>query len=253
MGSKAWRVLGVLRDFAQTGKIKIVATAYQEFFDMQQREFGGPWLNFASTLRLSAFSRDEIDELVIDPLALWGDVGQASQLRELVRSAVGGHPLFLQYFSQAVFSEILKQDGGNVLAVAGRVVGERLTRCFSEAVQETFYLVPSSTARYLFLAICASAESKAQDLDKVIVTDDTIEGILESAGIRSSTTQIRYNLMRELEVRALTQPVEGNHTKQQIIAPIIYRFFKREGQALPRMMEKYRAEMAIEARRWGGL
>jgi hypothetical protein len=249
MKKNAWKVLGVLRDFAQTGKIKIIATSYQEFFEMQQRDITGPWLNFASTLRLSSFSREEIDELVIEPLTLWANVVQTAQLRELVRSAVGGHPLYLQYFSQAVFSEIVRTDSNDVLKAAGRVVGESLPQYFAEAIQETFFLVPSSTSRYLFLALCSKAASKAQDLDKFLITDDTIEETLRDTGV-SSTVQTRYNIMLDLEVRALTQPVGGDHSKQQIVSPIIYRYFKREDEKLARMLDKYKSEMLYEARQW---
>jgi hypothetical protein len=247
MRGNAWKVLGVLRDFAQTGKIKIIATSYQEFFEMQQRDITGPWLNFASTLRLSSFSREEIDELVIEPLTLWANVVQTAQLRELVKSAVGGHPLYLQYFSQAVFTEIVSGDSNDVLRAAGRVVGENLTQYFAEAIQETFFLVPSSTSRYLFLALCSKAAVKAQDLDKFLISDDTIDETLREAGI-SSTVQSRYDIMLDLEVRALTQPVAGDHAKQQIISPIIYRYFKREEDKLARMLEKYKGEMSHESR-----
>ena len=79
-----WKILGVLRSFAQAGRIRVIGSGFQEFFLKQQEDYTGPWVNFASTLPLTGLSRNELDEFVVMPLTLWADVKQQKELRELI-------------------------------------------------------------------------------------------------------------------------------------------------------------------------
>jgi AAA domain len=250
MKGDEWKVLGILRHFAQSGRIRIIGSAFQEFFLKQQEDYSGPWVNFASSLLLTGLSKDDLDDFVVKPFTLWADIKHEMQLRDLIISAVGSHPLLLQYLCQAIFIEIVQPAAGNVIGIARSVVGENLTRYFSEPVEEIFFTLASSTIRYLFVTVCSNAEARGAPLHQVILGDDVIESVLRDARI-NSTTRVRHNLLRELEIRGLTQPVSGNHSEQQVMAPLVYRYLKRTLVNLDRLIDKYRQEMLYEASAWG--
>jgi hypothetical protein len=256
MKGDGWKVIGTLRQFAQSGRIRIIGSAFQEFFIKQQEDFGGPFVNFAATLRLNGFRDAEIDDFVTNPLQVWAETPNPSQVRETVLQAVGRHPMLLQYFCHAVYSNVARQTTANLMTGINDVIGNQITEVFSEPVEEIFYRMPSSVLRYLFLRGCLDAEVRQKSLHLMELNDDWTEKTLIAAGYASSTTS-RRNLLEGLEVRGLTQPVGGDHSVQRIIAPVVFRFIKRtftsrsDGSGLERLVSKYKTEIEGERENWG--
>lgn len=63
-----WTFIGLLRKYGARSGLKFVISCFQELFFRQQKEFEGPLINFAHTLRLEPFSRKEVENFVIAPL-----------------------------------------------------------------------------------------------------------------------------------------------------------------------------------------
>jgi hypothetical protein len=253
--SDAWRVLGLLRAFAQSDQIRIIGTGFQEFFLKQQEDYSGPWVNFSSTLRLGGFRDQEIDEFVIEPLQMWSEVSNPRQIRDTVLSTVGRHPMLLQYFCEGVYMEVARRSNPSLIDSVRDIIGTQMMEVFAEPIENIFYRVPSSILRYLFLFACHEGELRQKPIHQVEIDDDWIENVLNAAGY-SSTTGSRRNLLEGLEVRGLTQPVGGDRGVQVIVTPIVYRFIKRafnvrsETQGIQKLLMKYKAEIDGELDAW---
>jgi hypothetical protein len=249
---EAWKVLGVLRQYAHSGRIKIVATSFQEFFLKQQEDYSGPWVNFANIVRLTGFEKDEIQNLVVDPLAFWADIQNPSALVELVCEKVGRHPLLLQHFCQSMFLRLIqsKTPTPDLLDIGKSLIASEIISSFSEAATELFYRVRSPLLRYLFLAACVGEARKERPIAHVQIDDDSVEKALLNIKIES-TTLSRLNLLEGLETRGLTQPVGGYHGRQEVIVPLIYYYIERAERDLHGLLQKYAREARREAPEWG--
>lgn len=250
MPKEAWRVLGVIRSYAQSGKLRVIATASQEFFLRQQEDFSGPWVNFATTIRLGGFRPDEVDDFVVKPFQLWGLLQKGSALIELANSAVGSNPYLLACFGDALFHDAITSSKSDALSTARDILQNKLIATFSEAVREVFRDIPSPTVQYLFLRKCHDAELRGNAIHTLSFDSDWIEDALMSAGY-CSTVMLRRNLLEDMRVRALTEPTEGNPEVETIIAPVVYHVIRRSEKSIEKLIEKYRLEIAREASRRG--
>jgi hypothetical protein len=248
-GADAWNVIGTLRTFAQAGRIRIIASAFQEFFLRQQRDFSGPWVNFFSPVLLSGLSREELSEFVVLPLSNWASVPNPSALLDFVMSAVGQHPLALQYFCQALFEAAIYNDKVDLMHEAKRVADVDVLKYFRTVMTQLFFDLPS-TIKYLYLWHCHRMVVRGTAVHHVIFDDDAVEEAMLHGNLASTTTT-RRNLLINLELRGLTQPEADNPGQQRITTPILYRALKREEGNLDRYIEKLRAELARDSNVFG--
>jgi hypothetical protein len=249
----SWSILGVIRSYAHSGKIKIIATSFQEFFLRQQDDYSGPWVNFASVMRLNSFTDEEVKRFVLDPFSFWAETHNATALLDLIATAIGSHPLLLQYFCQSAFFKLIANDSDNpnLLDVFRAVATTDMITNFSEPVSELFYRLPSPLLKYLFISFCSRQDSvgKGTRLNENEIDDDWIEKELKSLNL-DSTTLSRRNLLEGLETRGLTEPVAGNHGRQVVICPLIFYFLKRAEKDLDAFRHKLRREALREAKEW---
>jgi hypothetical protein len=210
-----WRVLGALRQFDQVGGLKVVGTCFQELFLRQQEEFHGPFVNFGTTMRLGAFSREEVKEFLLGPLEVWGQVEKEEVLVDLVLKGIGNHPLLLQYFCSALFEKVVGGGKTDVLVIARQILEKEFQVCFNEPINLLFYDERSSMLKHMFLTRCMDLDRNNQPLFTGVLDDDWVEGYLKECGF-TSTTRVRRNLLEGLELRGLTEAVEGNHAVQRI-------------------------------------
>ena len=86
-----WSFLGVLRKYGQQseGRFRFVISCFQEIFLRQQREFTGPLINLAHTLRLGLFRKEEIEQFVLGPLEFCARSRTARRKRCWVASTLG--------------------------------------------------------------------------------------------------------------------------------------------------------------------
>jgi hypothetical protein len=142
-----WPFIGLLRKYGSRGGLKFVISCFQELFFKQQKEFEGPLINFARTLRLDVFTRREVENFVIAPLDFWKPLGNAKQeLLDLVISSVGSHPYFLQFFCHALFARFAEDRNFNPLRQARILLRKDIYEWFSTAVDEIFLRIPSQAA-----------------------------------------------------------------------------------------------------------
>jgi hypothetical protein len=251
MPKEAWKVLGVIRSYAQLGKLRVIATASQEFFLRQQQDFSGPWVNFATTMRLGGFRPDEVDAFVVKPFQLWGLLPNRTAMLELVVSAVGSNPYLLACFCDALFQNTLTNEKANdALTVARDIVQNKAVSTFSEVVREVFHDIPSPTLQYLFVRRCYDFELRNLPINSVYFDLDWVEEALCAAGY-SSTIMLRRNLLEALRVRALTEPTDGNPDVETIIAPIVYHVIRKAERNIEKLIDKYRLEIGREAAKIG--
>ena len=250
MPDEAWKVLGTIRNVAQSGGLKVVVTASQDFLLRQQQSYTGPWVNFARTMRLGAFSRDDIEDLLIRPLRIWSQVPNPGALLDIVMSAVGSNPYLLVNFCYRLFEEVVCEKATDVIAASRAILSDNLVRDFHDVVREVFYYMQSPTLQYLFLRRCQEVDRKGGQLGAAMIDDDWIEGALAEVGILS-TVLIRRNILDDLSMRALTEDFEGNPNCQRIIAPLVYRVVKKAERDIDKLIKKYEGEMVQEANERG--
>ncbi len=246
-----WRILGILRSFAQSGKIKIVSSGFQEFLLRQQTDFEGPWVNFLSVIRVKSFDAAEVGAFVQEPWTIWGratDGHNLQALREIAVQAVGRHPLALQYFGQALFSQAINNDE-DLLDAANEIVGARISEVFAPFVEEAFHSVQSSLLKALFLKECEASRPKPMHVSDVLIDEDSIDRLLGPLGLHAPTIG-RRNILSALEVRGLTEPEGVGYTRQRVIAPIVHRFLRREYRDLDRYIERLCEDIVHEAHIW---
>ena len=244
-----WRLFGVLRRFAHTGGLRVIMTSFQEYFLKQQDDFCGPFVNFASTMRLGGFSDDDIRDFVVGPLSMWGDIFDPKALTDLVIGRVGRHPLFLQHLCATIFARILTSSAKDILEAAREITTSRLGETFEEAVEDVFYRAGSSTIRYLFLRKCRESSLKSEQLSTAIMEDEWVEGELALLGLHS-TVSGRRNILEGMEMRGFTEPVGRARNRQRIICPVIF-FYVRAVDNAERLIAKYKEEIASKSTVWG--
>jgi hypothetical protein len=220
-----WKVIGVLRTFAQSGKLRIIASGFQEFLLIQQSNFEGPWVNFFSTVRLAGISRDELREFVVAPLSNWINIQNPDALLDLVVRAVGLHPLTLQYFCQGVFVKSIRDPSADIMEISKSIIGKDILLHFSEAVDSIFFRLPA-LIQYIYLSICHEAVTLNKRLYDIIIDDQDIIDALGKLG-RKEPSMARRNILQSLEIGGLTQAENENVSRQRVITPIIYLAVKR--------------------------
>ncbi len=245
-----WTFMGVLRKYAARDGLKFVISCFQELFFRQQTEFEGPLVNFAHTLRLSVFSRKEVEEFLIAPLEFWKPLGSArNDLLDLVISNVGSHPYFLQFFCRELFERFTDERHFNPILQAQSLLKKDLHEWFPGAVDEVFFRIPSSTVQYLFLRRCQTADDAGQALSNAEFTDDWIEWALRDMGYRSNMRG-RRNLLDSLEMHGLCVAIDHDRAKRVIAAPLIYPYVRQTVEVFDTWLAKLGKETEREREVW---
>jgi Bacterial TniB protein len=214
-----WRLFGMLREFSHSGRLRVIMSGFQEFF-LKQDDFASPFVNFAGVMRLGGFQDPEIEELLVEPLKLWGRVEEDSALRRMVTTRVGRHPYFLQFLGQAVFRTMFERRYPDAQAIVEDLLRDSL-EIFQPPIESLFLRIRSAALRYLFLKRCHEAAAERAPIDQAELTDDWMERALSELHC-PSTVHGRSWILDELQMRGLT--VRGNATgsRQRIALPIIY-------------------------------
>lgn len=250
-----WSFLGTLRQHAQSGKLRVVISCFQEVFLRQQSEFSGPLINFAKTMRLPLFSDRDVEEFVLTPLEFWEDLEEHAR-RQLVsgaQSAVGYHPYFLQYYCHELLAGSL--DGNETTMTVMRRSHELLrddeaiTACFADCVREIYFNVPSAAIQFLFVSRCHEADRANQELRRAEIDDEWVDEALRRIGY-DTTVAGRRNLLEGMGVHGLTAALHGNPERQVVAAPMVYLYLKRT-QPIERYLEKLARDISREEGQWG--
>jgi len=247
-----WGFLGILRQFSQQGRLRVIFSCFQETFLSQRKEFEGPLVNFGTTMRLSVFSDAEVEDLLFAPLELWQPAGgDRKALRDLVLTGVGRHPLLLQYFGHALFERIMSGAEQRALEGAQRLLGKDVVDCFGEPTREVFWNLDSAVLCFVFLRHCLDVDRSRRALSSTELNDDWLVEVLRGLGLRASIFD-RRSILEGLEVRGLTHRAEQSSGDRQIVScPVVYKYLKATETDLPRTLEKFRSEMLYESGRWG--
>jgi hypothetical protein len=249
MDPEDWTFFGVLRQFSQQGRLRFVISCFQEFYLNRQDEFNGPLINFASTLRLGAFSRPEAEDFLLTPLEFWKPLGaDRGAVREAVLAKVGRHPRFLQAFCYDLFERVAGDT--NVRNALQTLLGKDLVECFGESMNEVFWQRNSATLNYLFLKRCVEVDRAGQKLMQVEITDEWLRAALRELGYEAATLD-RRNLLDGMELRGFTsREGSSNGERQWIVAPIIYYFFKSTEPDFARLLLRLAEDIRPEEEVW---
>ena len=248
-GQDPWRFIGALREFSQTGNLRVIMSGWQEIF-RHQGEFESPFINFAEILTLRGFTDSEIQECLVDPLSLWGDVRAKRFLLRRVTTDIGRHPHLLQYFGDALFTRLVSgKADGDVDSLVSQLLEDNIVEVFQPAVDEVFFRSMRNLRlhRYLFLRRCFEAEKRREPLYAAELTDQWIRDVLDELGL-ATTFDDRRRAMLELELRGLTDPIGGHQIRHRIAAPVIYQAIKRAYKPVEQLIEMFADELLADDR-----
>ena len=240
-----WSIIGTLRDFSHSGKIRIMASGFQEFFLKQYYYFEGPFVNFASTLRLSVFSPSELEDFLLGPLSIWGHIRDKNSLLQLIISKLGTHPYLLQHLGKYLFEKIFESNLKDVVSIAKNLFDGDGLSIFAEPIEELFFLMKSYAQRYIFLKRCREADLAKEPIISAEISDDWTKKTLDKLGYESSYDGRRF-MLRSLELHGLTTSIHGNQSRQKIAAPIIYIFIKHSTDDPDHLINKFAGEISRE-------
>jgi hypothetical protein len=253
LSKEDWSFLGQFRKYSHNGQLRIVFSCFQEMFLQQQKDFGGPLVNFADTLRLGVFTESEAEEFVTAPLEFWKPLSDRDRrsLMNLVDSVVGRHPFCLQYFCYGLFERVTADADEDVMAAANRLLRREqdFAECFSTPVDDLFFKMDSPTLMYLFLHRCHEADAGGHEVNGAALDDDWVEEALERIGY-GSTFGGRRNILDGLEIHGLCVPESAARSRQLVAAPVIYPFIKNEG-SLDKLLAKLKDDIRTDYQRYG--
>lgn len=225
-GRDAWRFMGTLRELSHNKDVRIIISAFQEVFIKQYNDFDSPYVNFGTTLKIRSFTKSEIDDILINPLSIWGVIKSKSELNNIIRNYFGGHPLILQYLGSYLFKRLFINERKSVDALVQELIHGNLD-IFENAVDEIFKIDNSYLERYIFLKTCILFTNK-EELTTQIMKQSTVELILEEIGIASSLDE-RIFLLDRLTLRGLLTQDHNANSNYSIAAPIVFYYLKRHG------------------------
>ena len=246
-----WRVVGLLRKFSQAyeGRFRIIMSGFQEFAVKQFEDFSGPYVNFASLVRLTGFSNAEIRDLIIEPLAFWGArVSDPDRAAAKAAAAIGRHPMLLQYLGSVLFERLIAREEAELdqLISYYSEAGTRLD-AFNAPVRAMWDTMRSPSQRYLFARACHEAYLRGSELSTTVITDDWIKTVLTELG-HKSTFDGRRLILEELELHGFTMAGSRKMTSQVICAPIVFRWLAKF-EDIPGLLSALSAEIPNEVTR----
>jgi energy-coupling factor transporter ATP-binding protein EcfA2 len=241
-----WTIIGVLRKLSHEGKIRVISTAFQEIYLSQKKDFDGPLVNFARTLRLEVLDKSELDEFFIYPLSLWGDVADGRLLANYIQEKFGTHPLILMYLGEFLFIQIFESGPGapNVLKIAESIYETReyIEYIFRDAVEELYERMNYNITKYLYVLFCYTLENRKTTQEPISWIDhEWVNAELMELKITYDFDDRRL-LLGEMQKRGLIYPKPGDKFKYAIASPIIYHYIKQTDN-VERIIETYRKEL----------
>lgn len=221
-----WRFMGTLREISQNNDVRIFFSAFQETLLKQYSDFEGPFVNFGTTIKIRAFDKTEIDEILVHPLDIWGDLGDKKALNKLIRNKVGSHPLLLQYLGKYLFQNIFNNRGTRVDQLTEGFLESEEIIVFENAITEIFIVKNTYLERFVFLQLCDSAAKNDKELSRLEIRNVDVEKLLNEIGIATSLDQQNF-LLDRLSLRGLLSRDKQSHSIYRIASPIVYHFMNR--------------------------
>jgi len=241
-----WSIIGVLRDFSHRDEIRVIASGFQEFLIKQYNDFDGPFVNFATTLKLTVFSNDEIEELIVDPLCIWGEIENKKNLVEKIANNIGRHPYILQHLGRYIFEKVFESGTThNIDTILNSCIKTENIKIFENPLDEMFYQNNSPVEKFIYLERCRIAETENEKITNCVIDDEWLEKKLNSIGIKSNYTGRRFILER-LELYGLTTSFANNVTRQKISTPIFYYYIKKSEKKIEQLINTFKEELKID-------
>ncbi|MDN5202332.1 AAA-like domain-containing protein [Fulvivirgaceae bacterium BMA10] len=238
----AWNVFGVLREFSQTGNIRIILTAFQEIVLKQFLEFESPFVNFAKNLRLRVFNNSEVKECIIEPLSLWATIKDQNKFLETILEKVGNHPYLIQFVGEYLFDKLFEDGVDDIEECLDFLFTSSDLEIYREAVETMFFNLPSSLEKFLFLHFCLDASESKSPINKFEISHKRTKEILEAeVNLYLDFEKIRL-LLERIELRGLITNIRSNHNRYHITAPAIYYYLEKFYSPIHELMYEYKSE-----------
>ncbi|WP_462249605.1 TniB family NTP-binding protein [Ekhidna sp.] len=248
-----WNVLGVLRDYAQSRRIRFVFTAFQEILIRQHSDPNGPLFNFGKVLRVTPFNENDIKDLILSPLKQWINIENKEAVLEKVKSTYGYHPLILSYLGEYLFDNIItRRDDQNLEMLLENFQNTDdpwVENALKSIMWELFESLDQDNKeipieKFLYLEIVTELISKKHPNEALIYPYFDVYDLLEhlnQMGFQFQIEQIKV-LVQRLELRGHFRSNPNNHSKLSLTTPLIYHY-KSKHDSLERLIEIYRKEL----------
>lgn len=236
----------------KNGRVRVIISCFQELFQKQAIDARGPLVNFGSVLRLHAMSPQEIEEMMIAPLARWSRISNSKALLQLALTSIGRHPYVLQTFCHELFQRVIKQPDYDVLLLARGIVDSdrEYTTCFREAVDELYTRALTPLLRYVYLKRCHEAYLSGASVAEALIDDDWLLKALDECGYWSSLDD-RTALLEGLEMRGLIDQRDDRRIAFAVVTPLFYHYYRKARVDFEALFNKYQTEIHEEHERWG--
>jgi hypothetical protein len=243
-----WRAFGILRAFSHAGTLRVIMSGFQEFSIKQSEDFSGPLVNLAGEMKLGGFGDGEIEELLIEPLKIWGQVRDGKALLRMITAQIGRHPCLLQYLGQSVFKTMFEMGNKDAETIVSSLLRGAGLSDLAAPIDMLFLKIRSAASRYLFLKCCQDAECENLPLHQAELSSESIERHLRALGY-ASTVSGRGLLLDDLQLRGLTVPANASGSRQRIAAPIVYVFLKASEPDFEYLLKSLAGEIIYERAR----
>jgi AAA-like domain len=236
----AWNFIGVLRELSHNGEIRVIATAFQEVYIRTYKDPDSPLLNFGNFIRLNQFTKNEVEELLIQPLALWYQIEDKNELLLYTKRNFGFHPLILQYVGRYVFENIFNSSEKKVLNHLQKLRNEDIGE-FYQSYVEMYESNHSLLEKYMYILVCSEAENICKELNSIEIKQAKLEEILEGFNINSTLEERNYFLFR-LALKGLFFQDDANGLIFRIATPIIFYYIHSKND-IEEMLYDYKKEI----------
>jgi len=223
----------------------VIMSGFQEFFLKQIEDAQGPFVNLADIMRLGVFSDSDIDEFLVEPLALWADIRDHREFRNLIISSVGRQPFLLQYLGRALFSKIMERPQVNLETTLEHLLTDEAQIVFDTPIEQIFYHASKPVVRYLFLQRCYEADRAGLDVRSAELDDFWVKEALKKLGY-DSNFDARRLLLESMEMLGLTISIGGSRSRQQILSPIIWQVIKAEEPLVEEHIQTFAEEIRTD-------
>ncbi len=249
LNNDSWRFIGALRELTHNNEVRVIASAFQEVIIKQLKNFEGPFVNFGTTTKINAFSKNEIEELLIAPLNFWGRIKDKKDFAKKIKNSFGSHPLILQYLGKWLFDLAVNDEKKFIDDfiddfIDNFFVTDRLNY-FDSAIGDIYFKIDSYLERYVFLKICMNIDADQKELANAEINQGVLKSIFEEIGIESDF-DIRILFLDRLSLRGLMSQDSSNKTIYKIDSPIIYLYLKKFHPPLEELAANYLAEIKIK-------
>lgn len=175
-----WELFRSLRASSNKGICQYIIAGFREAM-FEQTDINSPFYNFASELRLSEFTRQQAQDLIVTPMENLG-VGfkNRDEVVGIIYEETSGHPNLIQYYCKILLRRL--DDAGERELSANNLVDVYADEGFRRILVSSFQQNTANVEKALVYAIILSWQSRSQ----TVFTQEHMDNALKKQGLRLS-------------------------------------------------------------------